>query len=71
MKAKLDQPDIFNDVSLILPKVGTDAGLQANMFGGVSLASTEPTEATQEAADIIKRAVLYQERFKPWREEID
>ncbi len=50
MKPKLNQPDMFPDTSLIVPKPGTDAGLQADIFGGVHLHQTMATEAVKEAA---------------------
>ncbi len=66
MKPKLSQPDMFNDIELIKASPGTDAGLQADMFGGVHIIASRPTEAAQEAADIIKRATMYHEKYKPW-----
>jgi len=57
MKAKPVQPDMFNDLSLIKPKPGTDAGLQSMLDGGVILRVSEPTEACLEASEIIKRVM--------------
>lgn len=67
MKPKLNQPDMFPDVNLLKPVPGTDVGLQSDMFGQVFLRATEPTEACQEAADIIKRGTMYHEKYIPWR----
>lgn len=57
MKPQPNQPDMFPDVSLIKPKTGADAGLQAMLDGGHVLRTTEPTEACQEASEILKRGV--------------
>ncbi len=58
MKPLLNQPDMFNDLSLVVPKAGTDAGLQADMDGHVYLKATQPTEAAQEASEILKRGKI-------------
>lgn len=70
MKANINQPGLFNDISLYKPQIGKDMGLQANMDGSVTLQTTEPTEAVSEAADIIKRGTMYKNqnwKYKPWR----
>ncbi len=43
---------------------------EANFDGDVFLRATKPTEAVQEAADIIKRGTMYHEKYKPWKKEI-
>ena len=54
-KPDLQQPDMFgDDVSLIKPKPGTDAGIQVDMFNGKHVYSSTPTENVPEAVEIVK-----------------